>query len=1106
MRSSFASRLHGAFFVLFSVLTCASAQNAPAIGLSAHAHAVLDRLGAIEKGISDSGWRYHEGDMPHGEDVALDESTWTVAPQGTFNLPVESVWFRRTLVLPATLAGYPIDGARLSFKVGAFAEGGISSIVYVDGNRVALGEDLEATVLTTDAKPGQTFHIAVKMLHSAGEKQIRPFLYLLQLSPARPNPIDFRVEVMSAEKVLPSLTIDSTKLMQQEALLEKAVDSLDVKALDTGDQAKFDVSLHNSQQTLEPLMPVLRALTISLVGNAHMDTAWLWPWTETVDTVKRTFSTALQLMSEYPNYKYSQSYALYYEWMKEKYPDIFHQIQARVKQGRWEVVGGMWVEPDLNMPDGESLVRQLLIGKRLLQKTTGVDVNVGWNPDSFGYTWQLPQIYKKSGIDYFVTQKMNWNETNKLPLKTFWWESPDGSRVLTYFPDDYNKDPAPLRLADDLVVARKFSPGSETMMHLYGIGDHGGGPTRSVLDMADHWMQTDKVFPTTEYSTAGAFFADLAPHVTVPPGTPDWNYQLMAKGDLTLPPAAGDKINIPVWKDELYLENHRGVLTTQARHKQNMREEEERMLNAEKVASIAWLGHSTYPAEPLNEAWKKVLMDQFHDTMSGSGASMVYVDTQRDYEAVRQTSEEVSHASFETITAHVDTQTRAGAEPLLVFNPLGWKRTDVVTAEIQLSRPAAQGVEVTTPEGHPLLTQPLEADAATGRYRLLVRAEDVPPMGYVVLQAKDGKPDTQTDLRATGTTLENSFMKVVVDPSTGCITHLVLKESGFDSIAPGGCGNELQAFIDIPKKYDAWNVDADALDKLTRIHEVDSVELVEQGPLRASVRISRHWGKSKFVQYVQLYAGSPRVDVQNDFDWQETHVMLKAAFPLAASSTQATYEIPYGTIQRPTTRDNSVEKARFEVAALRWADLGDGQHGFSLMNQSKYAYDAVGNVLRLSLLRSPMYPAPDADKGEQHFLFSLYPHAGTWQQAMTERRGYELNYGLMVMQPSIHTGTLPAMHSFLTVDGDGVVVTAMKKAEDSNGIVLRMYEWQGKTSTIRITVPGAPKSVEEIGMMEGDAGTPQTLHGNVITTTAKPYEIKTLRIDYGDGDNSIWTK
>ncbi|MGH9563371.1 MAG: alpha-mannosidase, partial [Terracidiphilus sp.] len=333
---------------------------------------------------------------------------------------------------------------------------------------------------------------------------------------------------------------------------------------------------------------ILQQANVHLTGNSHIDAAWLWPRSETIDVVRRTFSTALQLMWEYPSYTYTQSAAAYNEWMADKYPDLNAEIKRRIKEGRWEIVGGMWVEPDLNMPDGESLVRQLLVGKRWYKQNYGVDVRIGWNPESFGYTWQLPQIYKKSGIDYFVTQKMTWNDTNQLPFKLFWWQSPDGSRVLTYFPHDYgNTNLSPVRLSDDLAIARKRSPGLDELLDLYGVSDHGGGPTRAMLDEGFHWAAPpaasiaanggEPVTPKYQFSTAQNFFSTVEKQIA--PESRTWNYQSIAKG---YEPPTGEpgKVAIPTWDSELYLEFHRGVYTTQANHKKNMRDSEEEVLNA----------------------------------------------------------------------------------------------------------------------------------------------------------------------------------------------------------------------------------------------------------------------------------------------------------------------------------------------------------------------------------------------------------------------------------------------------------------------------------------------------------------------------------------------
>jgi alpha-mannosidase len=1059
------------------------------------AQVALDRLKALGKGLPDGAWRYHPGDVPHGEDPALDDSGWTVG-QGTYETTDGSVWFRRTLVMPKTCQGYELKGVRLFFQFHAFAHGAMPEILYVNGRRIALGENLEPVELIDPVTPGETVHIAVKLLHTADVKRIAPASYTLRFGEARPNPVDLGEEIRSAEALLPMLAPDEATRVAQQKMLDAASLAVDFHALDAGDSTGFDTSLRRAEVLLQPLRPLLQKNSVALVGNSHIDTAWLWPETETVDVVRRTFSTALQLMPEYPQYKFTQSVALYGAWMQEKYPDIFAEMKQRTSEGRWEPTGGMWVEPDLNMPDGESLVRQLLIGKTFFRTQMGVDVRVGWNPDSFGYNWQLPQIFKRSGVDYFVTQKLTWNESTQLPLRLFWWQSPDGSRVLTYFPRSYEQNTEPAGEAEDLAASAKVLPGGNSMMRLYGVGDHGGGPTRVMLDDAERSMRPDAILPKIGFSTAIDYFKGAQSSLEDAAKAPVWNYKTLADGKAKMPPNKDGPLPVPVWNDELYLEFHRGVFTSQAAHKRNMRVSEESMLNAEKWASLAWLDGEAYPSDPLNEAWKKVLVGQFHDTAAGSGTATIYKDAARDYEFVRQTTEETTKHALEELAAHADTRTAAGSVPLLIFNPLAWQRTDVVEADVQLPNLTANPINVLTADGRPVIAQVLYKDDATARYRILLRAGDVPPLGFQVLQVGVGKSAAATDLHASGTTIENASLRVTVDPATGCITHLVDKKTGFDTIAAGGCGNELQTFVDVPKKYDAWNIDADALDKMTPIRTADSVQLVEQGPLRAIVRVQRHWGHSTFTQDIVLYAGMDRVDVRNDIDWHETHVLLKAAFPLAASSAEATYEIPYGTIERPTTRNNAIEKAKFEVPALRWADLGDGQHGFSLLNDSKYGYDAAGNVLRLSLLRSPIYPDPNTDQGRQRFTYSLYPHAGGWQEAMTIRRGYEVNYGLTAIQTHEHAGILKNAHSFVRVEGSNVVLTAMKKAEQSDDLVLRVFEWQGKTATVGIILPGKPVSAVETGMMEDKDLGPLPMAEGKVSLVIQPYQIRTIRVHY----------
>ena len=1071
-----------------------TAEQAAQIVKSLHASSqtAVARLGELNRLPADE-WRVHPGDLAHGEAPELDDSSWQVVKAGAA-LSEEAVWFRRWIEVPRDLHGYDLSGTRIWFSFSASANGPMPEIFYFNGRRVALGDDLEPVVLFDKAKPGDKVLAAVKLLHTVDHKTFGGTELKIDFAADRPNPKDLWMEFLNSALLVPSL---SKEVPADTATLEAAIGEVDLAALNTKDQSRFDASLKRAQAKLDALRPLLEQATVHMTGNSHIDAAWLWPWTETVDVVKRTFSTALQLMYEYPEYTYTQSAAQYNAWMADKYPQIHEEIKQRIKEGRWEIVGGMWVEPDLNMPDGETQVRQLLVGKRWFQREYGVDVRIGWNPDSFGYSWQMPQIYKKSGMDYFVTQKMAWNDTNQLPFKLFWWESPDGSKVLTYFPHDYANDNLnPVRLSYDFTLAREHAPGMTEMMDLYGIGDHGGGPTRAILDEGVHWMQPGKVGLKGEFGTAQSYFTGIEPKLVADPRV--WDYDSIAKG--YTPPATPPegKVAIPTWKSELYFEYHRGVLTTQANHKRNMRDSEEWALNAEKFASLAWLQGMAYPADELTEAWKKITFNGFHDLAAGSGIGIIYQEAQRDFDQVRWSTNEISQQAIKTLAAGVDTRVASGV-PVVVLNPLAWKRSGPVTIDVQLPAAATGGVAVLDSANRVVPSQIISSDSKTNSYKLLAEVGDVPSLGYKVLHVAAGAKPIASDLSAKGLILENSALKVTVDRENGCITSLYDKRAKFEALAPGACGAQLQTFKDLPQDYDAWNIDPGTLDHFTAIDHADSVELVEKGPLRGAIRTTRSWQSSKFVEEIVLDAGADQVDVVNDIDWHETHVLLKAAFPLAASSNQATYEIPYGSIQRPTTRNNSWEQAQFEVPALRWADLGDAQHGFSLLNNSKYGYDAKDNVLRISLLRSPTWPDPEADRGHQHFTYALYPHAGDWKQAMTVRHGYEYNYPLQAIQVEAHSGSLPAEHAFVTVEPENVVLTALKKAEDSKALIFRVYEWAGKSGDVKIHLPKGAQGATITNLMEKPEGAALELTGETVTAPIHPYEILTVQVSYPNG-------
>ncbi|HWJ46216.1 MAG TPA: hypothetical protein VNS62_01100, partial [Candidatus Udaeobacter sp.] len=575
--------------------------------------ATLDRLNSLTH-QTESEWRFHD-DIPHPEDPSLNDSDWGVWTVKNASGPGgrhanEEHWagtrvFRRAIQVPEKINGYATQGARVWLDLHFGSPDSLLITVFSNGALLYRGDDdnILPVLLTENAQPGQKFLVTARVV--GGDAVQSEFVHselTIDAPKSRPDPARLRLELLATRPIIAAYEDGKA---ERERQLEAAVKAIDFFPLEKGDQARFDASLTSAHAKLEVLRPWLQQFTIRAVGNSHIDMAWLWPWTETVEVVRNTFNSVLDLMREYPEFKFTMSSARTYEWMQEKYPDLYHQIEQRVKEGRWEIIGGMWVEPDLNMPDGESLVRQILVGKRYFQKNFGVDVKIGWNPDSFGYNYQLPQIYKRSGMDYFVTQKLMWaHEFTTFPYKFFWWQAPDGSRLLTYFPHDYADgiDAEPLGSQVALWMPSIYGPKipeKPEMMHLYGVGDHGGGPTRVMLDHAEQLRAPDAVFPKLEFSFASEFFADM---------------------EKKLP-----SMQVPTWDGELYFQYHRGVFTTQAETKRRIRRSEENVLNAERFASIASLYGRPYPTEVMTQTWKNLLFDHFHDIMPGSGIAVNYL-------------------------------------------------------------------------------------------------------------------------------------------------------------------------------------------------------------------------------------------------------------------------------------------------------------------------------------------------------------------------------------------------------------------------------------------------------------------------------------------------
>jgi len=1046
-------------------------------------------------------WRMHADDMPHPEDPELDDSSWEKITVGE-RWNSSPTWFRRVVEIPTSMGGYDIQGKKVGLDLYLGFGGDGRFRVFVNGLMAEMTQTSmhQPIVLTETARAGQKFVVAAYAPAGEDNAGIRDARLQVDYPPQKPNPLTMLQEILAAQAASKGFPEGQS---QREAQLNAAVKMIDFGALDRGDRHAFEQSLAAADAKMQPLAEWMRQFTIVAVGQSHIDLAWKWPWEEALEVVRDTFATALELMDEYPEFLYTQSSSQAFWWLERYYPREFERIQKRVKDGRWEMVGGMWVEPDLNIPCGESLVRQLLTGKRYIRQKFGVDARIGWNPDSFGYSWQLPQIYKRSGVDYFVTAKLTDNDTCRVEYKLFQWESPDGSRVLTCLPQDLGTPINVVECSEVIAQNTALSSGHKKQMVLYGVGDHGGGPTRQMLDAARRWRKSPKAaFPNLQITTVQAFFDDVDNNLA--------------------------NLNLPVWKNELYFQDHRGTYTTQAESKRRMRRSEELLLNSEKFCALAMLNGRLYPQRKFEDCWRRVCFDQFHDQMAGTGIHINFHDEAENLGFVKDALTPELERSLRHVAARVDT--RGQGIPVIVFNSLSWERTDLAEVEVQFPGPVAK-VEVRDAEDQVMPSAELSREDSTNTVKVLFLARAVPAIGYKLfhLISLEHPHEAASSLRVIGLKMENEFLSLEIDPKTGCVTSLVSKKVETNILREGAQGNLLETFVDNAKSEQAWNIVWPYQQTKQELLEAEEVKLAENTPVRAVVRVKKRFQNSSFVQDICLYPEIARAEVHMHADWHENDIMLKVAFPLAIAPLNATYEIPYGTIERPAiphvpgkspvpfTEAISIEKylpkynalaaqeAEYEVCAQRWGDLSEGGRGFSLLNNCKYGYDTVEKgTLRLTLLRSPISPLPSkdphdlwADQGPHDFTYSMYPHAGGWREGGTERAGYELNYPLMARCVGAHEGTLAPAHSFVRIDPSNVMLTAIKKAEDDNSVIFRFYEFEGKDSQWRLQLPEAATTAVETNLMEKEERSlALEAGGRKLAGSIGHYEIKSVKVTF----------
>jgi alpha-mannosidase len=693
----------------------------------------------------------------------------------------------------------------------------------------------------------------------------------------------------------------------------------------------------------------------------------------------------------------------------------------------------------MNLSAGESLVRQGLYGQRYFQRRFGRRSVVAWTPDTFGYPWTLPQILAGSGFTSFVTQKIRWNDSTDFPHNVFWWESRDGTRLLSYIPYGYTHDLDPATLVEERAEDRARS-GIGQQIVLYGVGDHGGGPTIAMLRRAEQ-LQRVPTFPAVRYAGPEAAVAAVA--------------------------RAEPETGFPVWRDELYLEYHRGTFTTQAAMKRRNRQSEVRLQTAEALAAI---DTAPYPRAALEGAWRRVLFNQFHDILPGSGIDSIYLDANATYDTAWTLLDSLTSASFARLRGRMDT--RGSGTAVVVFNALGWVRGGWV---------AATGATGTT--------------GTTGGDTSWVYVDSVPAFGArVVRLPAEARSATWTRLaepRAGANWIENAFLRIEVDTTTGAIARIYDKRAGREVLAAGGRANVLQVLDDRPAQWDAWNLmpnpetwEVTAVERLSGWADGDAARLT----------IERTWGSSVFRQTLVLRRDADYLDVENDVDWHERRKLLKVGFAFGVAPDTATFEIPYGTIGRSGRPRTQAERAKWEVPGQRWADVSADGYGVSVLNDSKYGWDYRNDVLRLTLLKAPVWPDSTADRGHHRFRFAILPHTGDWKAAAIERRAAGYNVPLLAGVEPAHAGSLGRAAGFAGTGTAGASVVWLKRAEDSERQVLRIVEWHGRDADVTVALPCAARGVQRTNLLE-DPGMPLAVTGKEARLSLRAFEIATLVVE-----------
>lgn len=800
-------------------------------------------------------------------------------------------------------------------------------------------------------------------------------------------------------------------------------------------------------------------VTVNCVGHTHIDLAWLWRLKHTREKASRSFSTVLRLMEQFDEYIFLQTQPQIYDYIKHDFPEIFEAIKERVKEGRWEPDGAMWVEADCNLTSGESLTRQILMGSKFVKEEFDKDMHYLWLPDVFGYSWALPQILKKSGIDTFMTTKISWNEYNRMPHDTFMWKGMDGSEVLTHFvttPDadcdlgpwfyTYNGMLTPYTTRGVWKGYNDKNLNNEVLLS-YGFGDGGGGVNREMLEQR---RRMDKIpgLPNVKPSTAGEYFRRLQETIK---NTDEY---------------------VHTWDGELYLEYHRGTYTSHAYNKMMNRKLEFLYREAEWLTVMAAVAEGKLgraQQDALTDGWKIILRHQFHDIIPGSSIFTVYEDSKTEYAKAWEIAENVEKDAFAVLSdAKTDTWT--------VLNNAGWTANQTVAVE-----ETREGV-FKNENGEVLDTQ--KENGIT-----YVKVNKVPAMGGTVIHFEESAAAGKTQtFEVSNEKIETPFYTIEMNEA-GQLTRLYDKENDREVLAKGERANVLQVFEDKPINFDAWNIDIFYQEKMREVTDLVSAEVVENGGLRTVLRLEWKYMNSRIVQDLTVYRDDRRIDFVTYVDWQEVHQLMKASFTVDVRATEARYDIQYGNVTRPNNWNTSWELAKYETVAHRWVDMSEHGYGVSLLNDCKYGHDVKENRMRITLLKSANNPDYKQDIGEHRFTYSLLPHRGDFVEGETVKEAYALNQPMKVVEGALRgAGT-----SFVSFNTDSVELDAVKRSEDGKSLVVRFHEYTGSRQKVTVNTGFAYDSWCECNLMEKPLE--ERKASGKVQVELTPYEIKTLLFD-----------